>query len=133
MNSQTHVTSICCKERNCPIHQLCWTNNNITRCTQNSSRPLTFFTFLTNLHKLSYSCSYGFSSATLIEMPCSLEKLSLLELLCLPTIGVKIVETLLSFRGYFTLGSNIPHPPHSPGQCCVIFCFLRPLTTAVQH
>ena len=27
-----------------------------------------------------------------------------------PTIGVKIVETLLSFRGYFTLGSNILHP-----------------------
>ena len=49
------------------------------------------------------------------------------------TIGVKIVETLLSFRGYFTLGSNIPHPPHPPGECSVIFCFLRPLTTAVQH
>ena len=53
---------------------------------------------------------------------------------CLGTcIDVKIVETLLSFRGYFKLGSNIPHPPHPPGQCCVIFCFLRPLTTAVQH
>ena len=47
-----------------------------------------------------------------------------------PTIGVNIVETLLSFRGYFKLGSNIPHPT---GQCCVIFSFLRPLTTAVQH
>ena len=31
-----------------------------------------------------------------------------------PTIGVKIVETLISFRGYFKLGSNIPHPPHPP-------------------
>ena len=49
------------------------------------------------------------------------------------TIGVKIVETLLSFRGYFKLGSYILHPPHPPGQCCVIFCFLRPLTTAVQY
>ena len=49
------------------------------------------------------------------------------------SIGVKIVETLLSFRGYFKLGSNIPHSPHPPGQCCVIFCFLRPFTTAVQH
>ena len=42
------------------------------------------------------------------------------------TIGIKIVETLLSFRGYFKLGSNMPP---SPSPCGTMLCyFLLPKT-----
>ena len=35
------------------------------------------------------------------------------------TIGVKIVETLLSFRVDFKLGAKMAPSPAPPGQCCV--------------
>ena len=37
----------------------------------------------------------------------------------LPTIGVKILETLLSFRVDFKLGTKMAPSPAPPGQCCV--------------
>ena len=42
------------------------------------------------------------------------------------TIGVKIVETLLSFRGYFKLGSKMAPSPSPPGT--MLCYFLLPKT-----
>ena len=46
------------------------------------------------------------------------------------TIGVKIVETLISFRGHFKLGLNIPHPPHPPRTMLYYFLFPKTLTNS---
>ena len=46
------------------------------------------------------------------------------------TIGVKIVETLLSFRVDFKLGEKMAPSPAPPGQCCV-FLFSTSLVDSV--
>ena len=47
----------------------------------------------------------------------------------------KLLRHSLSFRVDFKLGAKMaPSPsPAPPGQCCVLFGFLRALSTAVQH
>ena len=57
--------------------------------------PLTFFTCFTNLNKPSYTCLYGSSSDTLLEMLCLLKMLSLPVLLCLPKFFCSLEDAFL--------------------------------------